>query len=1285
MAKLGEGLKFKYEPIWPQADTDMRFHYYETLEDGTQVLRIHTEKFKLISSIEELKEFAQTCKDKIIGFDTETTGLTYGRDQIVGFSLSADRWSGVYVPIRHRERLEVTKEVPKLNKDGNKIVSRAGKVSTKKEIIVTFQESEANLNPKEALDVLYEILLNAKLVLAHNSEFDLNVLKFEGYDVNKIKSFDTLILPYVYDPEATGLAGLKALEKRVLGRTVPEFKEVLGKKYENFGMVPPKDGYVYAVCDTSGVVGIYEEMYPKVRQLLKKFKNPLVINGVPYDVIARDNIMVKIFVDYYGHAKIPIDKERAIRYKEQLEERQKTIIREIYEYFDKGMFNLSPSSNEFKKVMASKNVFTGVKTDKNGDSWSKKAQDEMKRNLAKLKECITNWKSYDFKDGKLSKDGIGFAFAALLELYGKPYFKMKSTINNVTFKGLKGESIDLKMFWLTVKHMYVNEKEKLSILNKIQENNSLCKALNSYVDKLTQVDECIMHYRLKGTKSGRLSSGNGSKSEKSRNHYYIDLNAQNLTKPASAYYVAEECSMTNEESILGWKFTPVDKDYAMEHLEDLYVVEGQDPNITVRSCLKAPKGRYVVSLDYDAEELRVLSCISGDFTMFIDEKTGKISPETTDPHERTAVAIWGADNYDKGKRKKAKICLGEKTLVYTNNGLKHPNELVSEDTLMNEKGEPLTWAMTTEEGKLIEITYDNGIIEQYTPNHRVKVWNGSEVIWKEVQSLTNNDEVIQITGLFKNEKKNNKIVDYRWTYGDKHFKNSTTSFNIASNEFAYLGGLYLGDGYMQFRSTVNNPKKPSSVEYCVEPEALETVLSYMSLIGLKINTARTRGKNSKIHLLHASNIAWAQCIEEYFGHKENKGINTKLFELWDREQILYFIAGLIDSDGSSANGRLTFSTTSDNILAAMTTACSAVGIRTAVRDRRATYKGKRYPYKEVMLYDIPCLNDIPILVSRKKKTRGTTSTCYGNWIVTKDFAILEREKLRQKGANWKTPLYKTWQNVVGGRCKLTIGIIQKTEAFDPNIPINSRMNPLRVVKKEVKRGIVYVIQTSERLYCTPCTVSHNCNFLMSYGGGAFNLAQQLDIPLEEAEEIIEGYKKGLPELQNWKDEQIMKMYQNQGLVFSAFGRPRNFEGWIKTIVKNTDNYDNLIEKQMLEKASERVRMGVERRVVNHEVQSTCGDILRLVMINLYIKYFKHRDPHIDFLSTVHDEVNYTIDKDVTVQYVKELEELMTFDLLDPRLPIATSTDIGFTYGNMFPFVWKDESKTILIPKRVHHA
>ena len=212
------------------------------------------------------------------------------------------------------------------------------------------------------------------------------------------------------------------------------------------------------------------------------------------------------------------------------------------------------------------------------------------------------------------------------------------------------------------------------------------------------------------------------------------------------------------------------------------------------------------------------------------------------------------------------------------------------------------------------------------------------------------------------------------------------------------------------------------------------------------------------------------------------------------------------------------------------------------------------------------------------------------------------------------------------------------------------------------------------------------NFLNNYSGGAYTLSQALDIPQAEAQSMIDAYNAKFHEMVSWKESEINKMYQNGGVVFNAFGRPRQFGGWMNAIERNRDSYTTLLEKDNVEKASFRVQSAIERRVASHLVQGTAGDILRLVMLKLYKRYFKNRDPHIDFMSTVHDEINYTIDKEVTLDYVRELEDIMTFDTLDKTLPIKTSTDIGFTYGNMFPFVWEnEETKDVLIPKRVHHA
>lgn len=975
MGKLGEELKFKYEPILPQAPLDTKFHYFVDKEDGTKEIKIHTEGFKLIKTIEELKEYIEKCRGKLVGFDTETTGLSYGTDHIVGFSFSLDSYSGVYVPIRHQRREGTKRRVTKLDEDGNPILTKTGKVSTKIETTWEYFDCEDNLNPKEALDVLYEILTGASLVIMHNSEFDLNMLKFEGYDVTKINAFDNLILPYLFDPEASDLAGLKALEKRVLGRVVPEFKDVLGKDAETFAFVKPEDGYVYAVCDTCGLIGVYNVLYPKVRELLQRFRKPLNFNGKVYDVLQKDNKLVMAFVDYYGHTNILIDREKALKYKEGLEQEQKEVIKEIYDYFNCGMFNLSTSSNEFKEVMASKNVFTGSLTEKGEPSYSKSAAGDMKRNLNRLKDIMDNWRLVGFSDGVLTKDTRGYNLLQLIQTYGSQYFRISANINFATFRGKHNEDVDLVTFWSTVKKIYEDEKEKLRILSLVQKNNSLNKALSSYVDKLTQVDECKMKYRLKGTKSGRLSSGNGAKSDKRKNKYYIDLNAQNLTKPASAYFSAEKCNMNDPEGILGWKFTPLETEYAMEHLEDLYIVEGQDPKPTVRGCLYAPKGKVEHSF-------------------------------VTESYKVPNVA------YEDG-------------------------------------GEQPAFGVLFSDGNKLECT-----------------------------------------------------------------KSSVFKVNIKGRE-SYLTLPEI----MKYKG-----------EYLIQPAGV-------TIKGIKKLGSQRVYKQLDKQALHSGNTV-----------------------------------------------------TYSNVL---------VGKRYVVS---LDYDAQEYKLMAILSQDSKMLENFA------KGIDPHTASAYAIW----------GEENYNKAKRKKAKIF---------------------------------------------------------------------NFLNNYSGGAGTLSQQLDIPLKEAQEMIDKYNQTFHEMVAWKAQEIQNMYQNDCVVFNAFGRPRQFKGWAKLVdrAEHSQDYKSLKEKDDLMNAARRVKSALERRVSSHIIQGTAGDILRRVMLILYNRFFKKRDPYIDFLSTVHDEINYTIDVNTTVESIKELEGIMTFDILSKDLPITTSTDIGFTYGNMFPFVWEDETKTSLIPKRVHHA
>ena len=581
---------FKYVPMIQQRPLDMKFHYYK--EDGTLDI---LDNYRLIKSIQELKDFAETCKDKVIAVDTETTGLTYNEDKIVGFSISLDAYSGIYVPIRHKIRREEKIKVARRDEDGNILYTKAGKPRQQTISNFTYFEQEENLPDRECLDILYNIMLNAKVSLLHNSEFDLNMIKSEGYDITKIKTFDTLILPYIYDAEGRKVAGLKEVSK-LLGRRAPTFTETVGSD-ENFQYTIPSISYKYAAIDACDTYFIYLNLYPMVKKLLSKYTKTISLeDGKPYDIIKRDNELIRAFVDYYGHVNIEVDTPVAIEYQDKIKYDLQEYSTRVYSYFNKGIFNLNSGSKEFKSIMDEFHVVTGAYTDKGAIAFSKKGIEEFSRNMRDLRFIIDNFDtrvSYDL-GGHIDKraDVVNYRLASIIEIYAQPYFRVGKdrSPNSVHVTTKQGSYISKDDFKALLQVMLEKETEKLEILKCIQKIASLNKALNSYIEKLTKVDHCRMKYKLQGTTSGRLASGNGSKSDKKKNHYYIDLNAQNLTKPDPAFYLAEPCNDKNDpENILGYKFTLVSDEYYHEHKddEDKIIVEGAKPTANIRKCMKA--------------------------------------------------------------------------------------------------------------------------------------------------------------------------------------------------------------------------------------------------------------------------------------------------------------------------------------------------------------------------------------------------------------------------------------------------------------------------------------------------------------------------------------------------------------------------------------------------------------------------------------------------------------------------------------------------------------------------
>jgi len=120
---------------------------------------------RLITTTQQLRAFLEQARGaEVVAVDTETTGLSPLRAELVGVSLAIDDREGVYVPLRS-------------------------------------PTPEAHLGAEEALPLLAQLLEDPSVPqCGHNLKFDLLVLRRAGVELRGIET-DTLIASSLVDPE----------------------------------------------------------------------------------------------------------------------------------------------------------------------------------------------------------------------------------------------------------------------------------------------------------------------------------------------------------------------------------------------------------------------------------------------------------------------------------------------------------------------------------------------------------------------------------------------------------------------------------------------------------------------------------------------------------------------------------------------------------------------------------------------------------------------------------------------------------------------------------------------------------------------------------------------------------------------------------------------------------------------------------------------------------------------------------------------------------------------------
>lgn len=145
------------------------------------------------------------------------------------------------------------------------------------------------------------------------------------------------------------------------------------------------------------------------------------------------------------------------------------------------------------------------------------------------------------------------------------------------------------------------------------------------------------------------------------------------------------------------------------------------------------------------------------------------------------------------------------------------------------------------------------------------------------------------------------------------------------------------------------------------------------------------------------------------------------------------------------------------------------------------------------------------------------------------------------------------------------------------------------------------------------------NFGLAYGMSAYGLSQDLDIPVEEAQDYIDKYFERFSGVKKYMDQTVEDV-KEKGYAETLYGRKR----YIPEI--NSSNYHR--------------RSFAERSAINTPVQGTAADIMKKAMIDVY-NALENSELEINMLLQVHDELVFEVaesDLEPAAELVKDKME-----------------------------------------------
>ncbi len=163
---------------------------------------------------------------------------------------------------------------------------------------------------------------------------------------------------------------------------------------------------------------------------------------------------------------------------------------------------------------------------------------------------------------------------------------------------------------------------------------------------------------------------------------------------------------------------------------------------------------------------------------------------------------------------------------------------------------------------------------------------------------------------------------------------------------------------------------------------------------------------------------------------------------------------------------------------------------------------------------------------------------------------------------------------------------------------------------------------------------------LAYGMEAYGLAQRLDIPRGEAEEILNSFFTAFPAVREYMDRSIEEA-RKKGYTETLFGRRRRIPEL------SSSNFN--------------VRQAGERQAMNSAIQGLAADIFKVALI--------HIDKHIEensllsrLILQVHDEVILEVPPEEKDDALKKVPEIMQ-NAFDLRVDLEVNMSFGSTWAD----------------------